>query len=288
MVKIIGHRASMHEGIYQNTLGGVDAALEHVDGLETDASLSADGDIFLVHDLMYLMDKIHYEIKLHVPPKFHDMMGERRLQEMTSDEIRSLRVQDGQSIPTMEQLLERCKAHFDFHLNIELKSEGTAEPVVTLLKQAVAGGLVRAEQIQLSTFNFPELAKARELAPEFKCGALFEPSAGKTVKMFPWNEDDTAAFVPLSKEALSDPVVRQIDPDYINIEERDLTQETVDMIAAIYPNAKINVWYYYDEPQPQAGSPIFQKIEQFGDTIYSVITNYPKAFAAAAKELGLR
>jgi glycerophosphoryl diester phosphodiesterase len=116
MVKVIGHRGVC--GLEpENTLRSFRRAIElGVDYVECDVYLSADEQLVLLHD--GTVDRT--------------TNGSGPVEEMTFEAIRQLDAGHGEQVPTLEELLDlikgRCKAH------VELKGEGTPEPVLRLVE----------------------------------------------------------------------------------------------------------------------------------------------------------
>ena len=57
-------------------------------------------------------------------------------------------------------------------LNIELKSSGTAEPVMKLIDKYIQNQKWTLSQFRISSFNHPELKKIREMNSDIKIGIL--------------------------------------------------------------------------------------------------------------------
>ena len=142
-VKVIGHRgvAGLEP---ENTLRSFRAALAlGVDYVECDVRLTADGRMVLLHDES--LDRT--------------TDGTGPVAEMPFDAVRKLDAGQGEQVPTLEELLDlirgRCKAH------VELKAEGTPEPVLRLVRQK---GMLA--DVVLTSGDTERLQALRALAPD--------------------------------------------------------------------------------------------------------------------------
>jgi len=152
-MKVIAHRgASGHEP--ENTLIAIQAALDmRVDAIEVDIHL-VDGKLIVIHD-RWLQKTTN---------------GEGRVSEKGFDELRRLDAGKGQRIPTLWEVLALVGSQCD--LNIELKSERTALPVLEMLYQAIDELACCQTQFLLSSFNHHLLKEIKSKDPAWKVGAL--------------------------------------------------------------------------------------------------------------------
>ncbi len=90
----------------ENTLSAFKAALPHVDGIELDVQLTRDGRLVVIHD--ETVDRT--------------TNGNGFVKDMTLRQLRLLRTEGGERIPTLEEVLVLIEPS-DVTLNIELKTD---------------------------------------------------------------------------------------------------------------------------------------------------------------------
>jgi glycerophosphoryl diester phosphodiesterase len=104
---------------------------------------------------------------------------------MTMDEIRQLRTADGETVPTLQELLETARAQ-NVRLYVELKGETAdrqmVDDVVSIIKEE---GMT--QQTALISLKYDVLDYAESTYPEFETGYLYFMSFGDTTKL---NVDD--------------------------------------------------------------------------------------------------
>jgi len=96
----------------------------------------------------------------------------------TLEYLRSLDAGNGQQIPTLSEVINSVDHRAG--INIELKGEDTAGPVVDLLHQLEEDGW-NLDEFLISSFNHDELAQVSRLQPLLKLGALFGRDAENCV-----------------------------------------------------------------------------------------------------------
>lgn len=150
----------------ENTLAGFDACVRYgYRMVEFDAKLSADNELFLMHDdtLQRTTNGHGAGVALGWPELSRLDAGAWRGEEFT-----------GTRLPTLAEAAERC-ARDGIAANIEIKPF-TGREVITGM--AVANGARELWQGQtpplLSSFSFDALAAARAAAPSLPRGMLFE------------------------------------------------------------------------------------------------------------------
>jgi glycerophosphoryl diester phosphodiesterase len=148
----IGHRGARgHEP--ENTLRSIHKALAlGTPCIEVDVH-NVDGHLLVFHDdrLERTTDGVGY------------------LSDHSFEYLRSLDAGGGQCIPTLEEVCELVDARAG--LNIELKGQGTAAPVASLISNLFANGWDK-EAILVSSFNHRELLEVKRLNHDIKLGAL--------------------------------------------------------------------------------------------------------------------
>lgn len=117
MVLIVGHRGAPTLAS-ENTLASVERAIEvGADAVEVDVRLSRDGHAMVFHDL-----------------DMKRLTGvDAKITELTLEELRKLRVQGREPIPTLEEVLELVKK-YGVELLIEVKDPRATPRVLELVK----------------------------------------------------------------------------------------------------------------------------------------------------------
>ena len=141
---VYSHRGACKDAT-EHTLRAYDLAVEYGSRfLEQDVVLSADGTLFVSHDLSALR-----------------LTGVDRLYgEMTDDEIAALRTTDGQRILSLGEVFDRYER---VNFVVELKTADAAEAFLTLIEEKAVTGRVLAQS------NDPAvLEKLEETVPEMK------------------------------------------------------------------------------------------------------------------------
>lgn len=290
--RIIGHRASRREGVYENSPRAFEAAAEYADGLETDAVLSADGDVFFIHDMTCSATESFSELDIHIDEASRKISKGRSSSAMSAAEVRALSLIDGQKIPDFTDLMA-CTAQRrpDFVFNVEIRAVGIFAPVMKNIAAARVSENLQPEQFLISSFDWPELASGRSAFPEARIGVLFEPGNLERLPIYPGKGLDDRRFTPFSHAHLDDPILQEIAPDFICLNEYDFRPENVAQIVERFPEVKILVWWYYPEPPPQDNHRFFNtlgRIEKAGLSryLFAIITDWPKAMTAFMNERG--
>jgi len=279
--KIIGHRLSRHEGIYENTLEGLKSVVPYADGVETDAVLSSDGFVFLVHDTLFTGYKATYELEGRLREDSRLLAGGRRIDQMTASEIDNLALVDGQKIPRLEDIFPiLAQAPADFIVNLEIKAAGALAASLEKIKAAEERRLIRPGMFFFSSFNHVELLKARQAFPGLPIGMLYEPGNTQKTPMYPWLQSEDGDYTPFSLERLTDSIFSDINPRYICLNEYDLNPHIVKAIHDHDAKLKIFVWWYYSEGEPANNTRLFNTLYYLdkaglGDIVAGVITDYP-------------
>ncbi len=135
----------------ENTLRAMRRAIAlGVDQIETDAQLTRDGHLILMHD----------------PTVDRTTNGTGKVTELTFAEIQQLNAGLGERVPTLEEALTLTQGKVI--LQIELKGPGTALPVVQAIEAANA-----VDQVILTSFKHQWLVEARAQNPKLRTGALW-------------------------------------------------------------------------------------------------------------------
>jgi glycerophosphoryl diester phosphodiesterase len=285
---VLGHRGVIAEGKdapYQNSLRAFAEALGAGDGFETDACLDRDGEIFLIHEAKYADPQtgVEYSMAEHLDPASAALLGDRRLDQLATSEARRLRLKDGQPMPTLEQAIVLTGARSGKLLDIELKSHGVVEPVLRLVTSCLQRNLIAPSSLLLSSFNHYALQAVRKDAPGLSVGAIFVGADQPTAPLFPWRPEDPAAYTALTPEALKSPVLRQVQPDCFVVPEENLTRETVAMIGAEYPDAKLVAWVFTEKGNFDLPDLLARLKSLPQDKIAAMIVDHPRVFMRASR-----
>jgi glycerophosphoryl diester phosphodiesterase len=154
---VLGHRGARHN-LPENTLRAFEGALaEGADGIEFDVRMSGDGELFISHD-----DALH-------------VLGASRpvsLSRLSSAQLRALRLQSGEPIPTLDDVL-------DFHrstnclINVELKGNLPA-PLYLARKAMEKLRLHGTPGVLVSSFHLLQVLAVSRGLPNVPTGYLFE------------------------------------------------------------------------------------------------------------------
>jgi len=165
-MKIFAHRGvSGH--FPENTLQAFAAALESgCQGIELDVFLHC-GELVVIHDRQVE----------------RTTNGHGDLDDFSQQALQQLDAGNGQTIPTLWQVLELCANQLE--INIELKGHNTAEAAVTLLHRAQRELGLRLDSVLLSSFHHPQLQQIKSLDPSLRIGVLIGhyPSDGVELAM---------------------------------------------------------------------------------------------------------
>lgn len=275
---ILGHRGvNIRSAPFsENSMAAFECALAEADGFETDACLSKDGEVFLIHapddgrGFGRYLDTVSAE-----------KVGKRLFDEFLSQEIAGLRLQKGESIPTLRQVVELVGQKSGKILNIELKSYGVAQPVVTLLQDGLAKNLIKSEAIIVSSFNHAALGYVRKQMPQLKIGALFVEVDEDGKKIFPSRSDSLATYVAFHEKNLQSPFLRDLQPDFLVMPEKKLVQATVDLVDRFYPKTGLCGWTVSERDDVNQAD-LLQRLRDLPSSkIAAMIVDDPHAFVQA-------
>ena len=182
-MKIIGHRGAAGHAP-ENTLRSVAVALDlGVHGVEVDVHL-VEGRLVVVHD-----DRLERTTN-----------GAGRVADARFDALRALDAGGGERVPTLDEVAALVLGRAG--LVVELKGEGTAAAVARFLDALPPA---RRADVVVSSFDHPQLAELRRLAPDVRVGALV---AGVPLGLAAFATALGAHAVHMSLECLREPFVR--------------------------------------------------------------------------------
>lgn len=283
MIKVIGHRG-VRDGKgppYQNTLPAFEEAFKHADGIETDAVVSKDGEVFLIHATKTLVTTFNalYE---QLDRESYRNTKNRRIDEMTANDVRALKLKSGEKIPTLRELFELAGTYPGKILNIELKGQNSADAVLKEIDRAVADGLIKEEQVILSSFDHPQLLEVRKKRPGIKLAAIFGYEGQRKTRLHPWDKNSTAQYVPFRASYLDEKLMRDIDPDLFFISAETAQNDAhIEAIKKKFPDSKIMLGSYREKKPAKSDTQIrlAGKLDKAG-LLHCLISDYPKDMKA--------
>ena len=150
------------EGAPENTLPAFENAIARgADCVELDVHLTSDGELI-----------IHHFYKLGATDDGEGLVGEHTLAELKRLDSGSWfgKRYAGESKPTLGEALKLCRGRVK--LEIDLK-ESSAAFLHKVMQEVERYRLV--DDVELTTSHYPLLARAKELKPELRTGAFFDP-----------------------------------------------------------------------------------------------------------------
>jgi glycerophosphoryl diester phosphodiesterase len=152
----IGHRGARgYEP--ENTLISFKKAIDmHVDGIELDVHLSADGEIMVIHD--ETVDRT--------------TNGKGFVNQLSLPELKRLLINKEHTVPTLTEVLDLVNQKC--FVNIELKSYETADKVVDLIEKYILEKNWNYSHFLVSSFDWNALQQVTFLNSEIPIGVLTE------------------------------------------------------------------------------------------------------------------
>lgn len=151
---IFAHRG--YSALYpENTLTAFEAALPFVDGIELDVHLSKDGRLMVIHD--ETVDRT--------------TNGTGWVKDMTIHELRQLRIEGYERIPTLEEVFGLIKRN-NATLNVELKTDQYAYPGIERLAWEAVDEFQLTDRVVFSSFSRETLIRIRNLSPTARLAVL--------------------------------------------------------------------------------------------------------------------
>ncbi|MGE6490375.1 glycerophosphodiester phosphodiesterase [Exiguobacterium sp. NPDC077395] len=148
----------------ENTLSAFEAALPYVDGIELDVQLSKDGRLVVIHD--------------ETVDRTTDGTG--WVKDMTLQELRQLKIDGYERIPTLEEVLGLIERS-DVTLNVELKTDQYAYPGIERLAWLTVDEFHMTGRVVFSSFNRETLVRMRDVAPHARLAVLTLTGESDTV-----------------------------------------------------------------------------------------------------------
>ncbi len=148
----------------ENTLSAFEAALPYVDGIELDVQVSKDGRLVVIHD--ETVDRT--------------TNGTGWVKDMTLQELRQLKIDGYERIPTLEEVLGLIERS-NVTLNIELKTDQYAYPGIERLAWLAVDEFELGDRVVFSSFNRETLVRMRDVAPVARLAVLTLTGESDTV-----------------------------------------------------------------------------------------------------------
>ena len=236
---ILGHRGAIIKtaAFSQNSLPAFKLAMAECDGFETDACLSKDGDVFLIH----ASDDGHgFGAYLDAPSAAH--VGVRRLSQFSSDTLHALRLAKGQTIPILQQAIELVGRKKGKILNIEIKGYGAVLPVLDIVQKCLREKRIKSEALIFSSFDHAALKKVRAKFPKIKIGALCVSPSEHGKKIYPSEKKSSALYTTISASVLASPLLCALQPEIFIVPEKMMTKKTLATVERAFPKAQLAGW----------------------------------------------
>lgn len=271
---MLGHRGLRRDKqITENSLPAFEVAFKVADGLETDAAVSQDGTVFLVHEISqfyipHLVSHSRYVLREHLDKKSAAIVGNRRLEQMPDTEIEKLRLRNGEKLPRLSELFTLAARYPEKTMNIELKGEGTVEAVLREINKAVTDGHIKKSQIILTSFDHAAIQKAKQLEPALKYGLIFSRASSL---IYPWSKNKTSCYVIFNAATLKSQNIQNIYPDYFVLNAREITAANIALLRKNFPYAKMMFWTSKEKQPSVKGRNLCSD-----PVIEAVITDYPR------------
>lgn len=152
----IGHRGACGY-VAENTIESIDKAIElGVDGIEIDVFKCKSGELVLFHD-----------------QTLSNLVGRpERIEKLTLEELSECLINNKYSIPTLKKVLEKFTT--PLFINIELKGVDTAVSTSNMLNKFISKEKWQESSFIISSFQWKELEKLREVNKTIPIGILFD------------------------------------------------------------------------------------------------------------------
>ena len=158
---LFGHRGSRDQHD-ENTIEAIEAAADAgVVAVEIDVRLCASGQVVVAHDRNLR--------------RVTDEEDDRRIEEVTLDQLEQIELASGGRVPTLQQVLDVCESR-GLALNVELKAD---VPSRLELVRSTLRELKGRSRIVCSSFDPVVLAALRWYHPRVPLGILLEHSTPK-------------------------------------------------------------------------------------------------------------
>ena len=149
--KIIGHRGAKGESP-ENTLKSIQWALDlGCGGVEIDVHLSRDGHLMVIHDSTLE----------------RTTSGQGEVKKHTLDELKGLDAGEGETIPTLDEVLNLVRGYKEAVILVEIKASGCEKKVIDCVDS-----LQMKERSIIKCFHHGPLKMIKDMRPDFKTHCL--------------------------------------------------------------------------------------------------------------------
>lgn len=212
--KIYAHRGASSQAP-ENTLAAFQFAFEQgADGIELDVMLSKDQQLVVIHD-----DAVDRTTD-----------GTGRVADLSLAELKQLNAGEGETIPTLAEVLDRFGGRF--LINIELKNYSSLLDALPLAVAEMVRDYGVADSVLISSFNPLNFARFHRVLPDVPRGMLTFPGRARNIlyRLFRYE-----AFHPYFKD------VDEAMVQAVHARGRQINVWTVDEAAEIRHLAKLGV-----------------------------------------------
>lgn len=151
-IRVIGHRGC-GVGPIENTLRAMREGLAAgADGVEFDVHTSRDGEIVVIHD--FTLEQ--------------STNGQGFVSQLNLAELKKLDAGKGETIPTLDEILDELKGHSNLLINIEIKAPDIEQKVLDIVRRQRV-----TEQVVISSFLWSVLRAVRKLNKKIAAGLLY-------------------------------------------------------------------------------------------------------------------
>jgi glycerophosphoryl diester phosphodiesterase len=287
MVKILGHRGRRYSRHYdENARAAFDEGLRHADGVEADIAVSKEGTPYIVHDISvqyvpHWFTRSRYTLGESLDRASRKKAAGRRLDEMSDEEIATLRLRKGGRIMRLSELFAISARAPKKTLNLELKTPDAVPGLIKELNHAMSYGRVRKSQLIVSSFDAEALLRMKEADPQIRRALLLLPEKTLTAPIYPWKEDKTSLYRPFTAATLQHSSVAAAAPHYFCITSGMLTEKNVALLDREAKGAKLMVWIpreYLPGRHLLLETALLNP--EIGYATHAVITSYPRRLNA--------
>ena len=160
VIKVEGHRGGRLD--FENTLNAFRLAIENnLDSVEFDVWLTKDKIPIVIHGHE---GEIGYDI-----PGYEEISKQTHINDITYEQISKIVLPNGESVPTLEALIDLCKGKIV--MNCEIKE--THKEVCQMLIDLAASKNLDRNQIYFSSFNYDVLDHFSSITSEYKLSYLY-------------------------------------------------------------------------------------------------------------------
>lgn len=275
---------------HENTLAAYQQVLSRTMGFECDVVQSRSKTPYLVHDTLF-DGMVQYQLRQQLDEAGIERVGDRFIFQLNDDEIRELRLKDGQTIPVLQEVLELFKPYTDRYINLELKGPSVTSSAIRSVERAIYHRVLKPQQVIFSSYNIPALRVLRaNVGSRFRISLSFMVASQPLAQMFPnWPlAEQEAYYVPFSVEALQRPDITDIQPDFFNIDVTSMNVETLEAIHFFYPKSRIILWCS-GETHPQVNSRLVDVAQTYASSgkIFAVVSDYPMDVQQMLRQRGI-